>query len=241
MWWIKIIENLSMQRAILISVLMFFTIVSYSQDLNTILKKHLEAHGQELWDQVKTVVIDGEWVTQEFQKYPMKLTFKSPNKIRIEGNWGGKRYAEVSNGKIAWAVAPWTGTSKPQLMAPLEHLIIENIYSLGSSLKPYANDVKLDGFLLYEGELLIKLSFENDYIKRDFYIDKDDYKLYWEVIESKVGSRLIIKKQYEKYRDYQGLLTPTSVRVFTKDSQKELIFENVSLGLGASNSLFEMP
>jgi hypothetical protein len=89
--------------------------------------------------------------------------------------------------------------------------------------------------------LLIKLSFENDYIKRDFYIDKDDYKLYWEVIESKVGSRLIIKKQYEKYRDYQGLLTPTSVRVFTKDSQKELIFENVSLGLGASNSLFEMP
>ncbi len=229
------------KRIFLITIFTIFSFVTFSQDLNTILKNHFQAHGQELWDQIGTVVIDGEWVTEEFQKFPMKLTFKSPNKTRIEGTWGGKRYAEVTNGKIAWTVAPWSGSSKPQLMKAEQHLMIENIYRPGSSLKLYSKQVKLDGLELFEGELFIKLTVENDIEKREFYLSKDDYTLRWEVIQSKIGSRPFLKKQYEKYRDYQGLLTPTSVRIYTNESQRELVFVDVALGAGASNNIFEMP
>lgn len=230
-----------MVRVILIGFLLLNGVFAYSQDLPTILKKHFEAHGQELWDQVNTVVIDGKWVTNEFDKHPLKMTFKHPNKLRLEGTWHSKKYIEVTNGKIAWTVAPWTGTSQVQFMEPLEHLIIENVFRQGSSLKSHTRKISLDGLELFEGELLIKLSYEDHHIQKTYYLGKDDYVLYWEIIKSKVGKKYEIRKQYEKYHNYHGLLSPTAVRIFSEKGERELIFDDVSLGLGASSTLFEMP
>ncbi|MFY0600933.1 MAG: hypothetical protein JXR03_14760 [Cyclobacteriaceae bacterium] len=231
----------NLRGTFLVMVFLLMSVFSFSQELPVILKKHFEAHGQELWDQVGTVVVDGQWVTKEFDKYPMRLTFKSPNKIRIEGTWQGKRYAEVTNGRVAWTVAPWTGTSKPQLMTPLEHLTIENVFHLGSSLREYEHKLNLEGLQLFEGEILIKLVYEDDYTSRTYYLGREDYVLYWEVIKSKVGNKLEVTKQYEKYHDYHGLLTPTALRVSTSKGERELVFDDVALGVGASNKIFEMP
>ena len=230
-----------MRRSIFLGVFILFGSLAYSQDLSTILERHFQAHGQELWEQIGTVVIDGEWVTTEFRKYPMKLTYKRPDKVRLEGMWGSKKYAQVTNGKVAWTVAPWTGTSQPQLMTPQEHMTIANTFMPGSALKPYREKVKMQGLELFEGELLIKLTYEDEYTTREFYLGKDDYTLYWEVIKSKVGHMHELKKQYENYHNYSGLLAPTAVRFFTGDEEKELVFADVSLGVGAANSIFEMP
>ncbi|MEO9475427.1 MAG: hypothetical protein ABJG41_07820 [Cyclobacteriaceae bacterium] len=230
-----------MRRSIFLGVFILFGTFAQPQDLSTILQKHFEAHGQELWDQIGTVVIDGEWVTTEFRKFPMKLTYKQPNKVRLEGMWGRKKYAQVTNGKVAWTVAPWTGTSHPQLMTPLEHMTIANTFSPGSALKLYRETVNLQGLELFEGELLIKLTYEDAYTAREFYLGKEDYILYWEVIRSKVGQMSVVKKQYENYHNYSGLLAPTAVRFFAGDEEKELVFADVSLGVGAANSIFEMP
>lgn len=230
-----------MRRLFLSGVFFFSFLLAISQNLSTILDKHFEAHGQKLWDQVETVVIEGKWVNSSFDKFPIKIIYKSPDKLRIQGYWNEEKFVEATNGKIAWIVAPWTGTSLVKYMTPLEHLIIENSYSRGSGLKTYQNSLSLSGLEFYENELFIKLNYKDDLFERFFYLGKDDYILYWEEVKSKVGDQHQLKKQYEKYKNFQGLLSPTAVRISTNDEEKELIFENVALGAGANNKIFEMP
>ncbi|WP_258102911.1 hypothetical protein [Marinoscillum sp. MHG1-6] len=229
-------------RYVITMVLTVFSVIVWAQGLDVILKGHFEDYGQEYWDQIKTVVVNGEWVNEEFEKYPINLTYKRPEKIRLEGEWNQKTFLEVSNGALAWGRSPWKNQVEIQYLEPEEHLIIDNLFDLGSPLTDFKDSLMLLGLELYEGELMIRLQCQDGNLQRDFYLDKENYRLRWEVIISKVGRKTMqMRKQYEKYKHYHGLLSPTSVRVYYESGQRELVFHRMALGVGASDSLFEMP
>ncbi|MFT5641528.1 MAG: outer membrane lipoprotein-sorting protein [Cyclobacteriaceae bacterium] len=231
-----------MKRLILIIVVVGVTFLTSAQSASEVLERHFEENGQQIWDQIESVEVAGRWVTKEYKGYSMKLTYKRPDKIRIEGYWNRQKYIEASNGRMAWIVAPWTDKKTPQLMSSLEQLVLINAYSLGSPLKQHEKDLQFNGLISFKGELFLSFTFETDFIKKDFYIDQDDYRLYWEVVETKSGSKKFkIEKQFEKYKLYNSLLVPTSVRIFSHRNEREFVFDNVTLGAGASYRLFEMP
>lgn len=228
-------------RKLVAIVLIFFSLNLLAQEQEVILQKHFEAHGQKLWDQISTMEITGLWVNKSFDKFPMRATYKYPDKLRIEGSWFGKKYAEVTNGKIAWTIAPWTGNTRPQYMHPANHLMIQNLLSNGSPIRTLSESPSLVGLELFEGELMIKFIFDDENFHREYYLDKDNYQLKWELVQSNRGQKESLKKHYEKYREYHGLLMPTALRVYFGDEVRELVFEDVALGVGASNGVFEFP
>lgn len=74
-----------MRSVLLMFVILWFSESSVAQEGKDILKKHFSAHGQDLWDQVGSVIVDGKWVNENYESYRFKLTHKGPDKTRIEG------------------------------------------------------------------------------------------------------------------------------------------------------------
>lgn len=226
---------------LILFLLPFLGNVLHGQSKEEILKAHFTAFGQLFWEEVSTAVVDGNWTTENFTKYPIKITGKRPDKIRIEGVWGGKKFVECWNGRQGWAVTPWEGTMELKQLDKLGILRTKSLFSFGSPL--YLNREKLEflGMENFQGELLLHFRFLEETISTDYYLGKEDYRLYWEIITIQDGEPQIITKQYEKYKSYQGLLSPTSLRIVTAGSTRELIFESVALGVGTPESLFDIP
>lgn len=228
-----------MHRIILGGVLSFCGLLAAAQSARTIVDEHLADYGQVLWDQMATVSVDGFWIHESFQKHPIKITFKNPNKIRLDGQYQGERFVQASDGVVAWQVVPWAEEVKMTLMPADERMCLTNLYQMGSPLARYADSLVLDGLESVEGELLIKLRYENDQKEHLFYLGREDYRLYAEKIQLKTAPLLVLDKKYEKYKSYRGFLTPTSVIISCEDVIREFAFNEITLGAGASVRLFE--
>jgi hypothetical protein len=237
----KFRQKANMQRFICTGLLMFFGILAQAQELNTILKKHFEGYGQSMWDQIETVSITGHWIFESFEKYPIKLTYKSDGKVRIEGVWKGSKFVEVTNGFAAWKVAPWSGSTDIAVMNAEERMVISNIYQKGSPLAMFQEGMVLEGLELFEGKMRIKLRSEDSRYVRFYYLGKEDYRLYGEVVRSKEDADLELTLHFEKYKSFHGLLAPTAVKASINNNLREFALEEYALGIGASDSLFELP
>lgn len=227
----------------IISFAVFFFIISPcgAQTGDQLLQKHFDKTGQEIWNQIDNLTIDGRWVDENYYGHDLKITFKAPDKLRIQGKYQKKPFIEAFNGIHAWIVAPWKNKYEIQLMKPEEAVVLQNSFSLGSPLYKYRHKLKFIGLDDFEGTVYHTFVFENDKIKKTFYLGVKDSQLYLETIELKANNGYKIRKTYEKYRSYQGLLIPTAVLFKGEELEKELVFDEVVIGMGASDDLFEMP
>lgn len=213
---------------------------SQAQSGSELLRRHFEKTGQELWDQIGTVSVDGRWVDENYYGYEIKLTYKAPEKIRIQGKYDRKTFIEAYNGLYAWIVAPWKTEYKVQLMTPEEAAILKNSFHLGSPLYPHREDLKFKGLEDFEGTVYHAFILDNDREKRTYYLGKSDHQLHVEEIELKtIGFQVV--KYYEKYQSHNGLSLPTAVWFKGENLEKELIFEEVVVGIGAGDNIFDMP
>jgi hypothetical protein len=211
-----------------------------SQSIDQILSEHFTRCGQIHWSEINTVEIAGKWSTDDFQKFPIRITLKQ-SKIRFDGVWKGSRFIEVSTGKSGWQLAPWTKSSGPIGMTAFQAMATRQIFTLGSPLFEVKDKLVLLGLANWQNELHIHLQYQTEEAIFDYYLGQKDFGLYGEVITTKAETPEMITKQYEKYRDYSGLLAPTSVRIKSGDMERELIFEHIVLGIGVNDSFFEFP
>lgn len=205
---------------------------------SVILKHHFEQSGQELWNQVGTVTIDGRWVDENYYGHSIKLTFKAPDKIHIRGTYSKQPFIEAYNGSYGWIVAPWKNKQEVQRMDTREQLVTRNSFSLGSPLYSVKDQLVFAGLSPVEGEVYHSFTYEDSQIKKTFFLGRDDHRLYYEKIEFD-GDEVL--KIYETYRSYSGLNIPTAVRFRGEGLDRELVFDEVFLGLGARDSMFEPP
>lgn len=207
-----------------------------------IMEQHFTAHGQEEWNQVRSVSVDGKWVDEDYHAYAMKLTMKRPDKIRLEGMYNGKNYAEGYNGLVAWVVAPWRDDYEVQRMDEGEEIIIRNVFSLGSPLYQAREHLEFTGLMDMEGVLYNTFTLEEGSYKKVFYLDRDNHRLYYELIENKFGTETVsVLKVIDKYKAYGPLLVPTSVIFEGLDLEREFVFDEIYLGTGANDAIFDYP
>ncbi|WP_421892063.1 hypothetical protein [Marinoscillum sp.] len=231
-----------MIRQFFIFILLLVSQASMAQEAREILRKHFKAHGQDLWKEMNSVIVDGKWVDEDYHSYPMKLTYKYPGKIRLDGTYEDKRYAEATNGELSWIIAPWKSRYEVQQMGTSEEIVIKNSFSRGSPLDPLRDHLSFLGLSDIEGVLYFTFLMDEASYRRTFYIDQKNYRLYYEKIESKFdGTPVSILKTIEKYKLYNGLLVPTAVYFKGEDFERELVFDEIYVGMGANDDLFEMP
>lgn len=217
---------------------------AYSQgELQQILDRHFEEVGQEQWDQVDDVTIDGRWVDEDYRGYSIDILYKRPNKIRIDGTYDGRKFIEVSDGQNARIMAPWKKQNTVQEMTFMEKLILENSFSLGSPIKALQEEITFNGLVDYKGTVYLTLVYEvpigKGLLKRTFYLDQVSYQLSLETFEW--GSSGYLEKVYDKYRNYGPLTVPIAVIFQADEIEKELVFDEIFIGLGIKNQLFLQP
>lgn len=229
-----------MFRVLLLSIILFPQ-VGLSQTPAGILTSHFKQIGQDQWNEIRTLQIDGKWVDEDYHAYSMKLTAKAPDKIRLEGTYQGKKYIEAYSGLVAWIVAPWKKRYEVQTMNETEELMIRNVFSLGSPLYKVREHVEFTGLMDMEGVLYNTFTLQEGEMKKVFYIDRDDHNLYYERIESQFGEKVSLLKIYENYKSYGPISLPSAVRFEGLDFDREFVFDETLLGVGANDSLFQLP
>lgn len=228
------------QSLLFLSLLLVLQV--WSQDAQSILKKHFEDYGQALWNDAQTVQIDGRQVDPDYYGCAMKLTYKAPDKIRIEGIYKNQKFAEATNGTTAWTVAPWRKKYELEAMTPAEELVINNLFTRGSPLYLYRDHLVFKGLTTFEGEMYLTFSYSDAAYHHTYYLGKEDYRLYFQQIETRFGSSTItVLKVTEKYKSHGGMLMPTAAIFESEQIQKEYIFDQIFLGMGASDTIFEKP
>lgn len=208
----------------------------------SILEKHFESCGQEEWNQVRTITIDGKWVDDDYHAFDMKLTWKRPDKVRIEGKYEGKPYAEAYNGVVAWTIAPWRDAYEVQRMTDAEEIVVRNVFTAGSPLYEAREHLEFTGLMDMEGVLYNTFTLSEGSFKRVFYLDRDTHRLYYELIENQFGKEKVsILKVIDNYKNYGPMLVPTSVIFEGLEMNREFVFDEIYLGTGAKDSIFEYP
>ncbi|MEQ8470226.1 MAG: hypothetical protein RIC35_03535 [Marinoscillum sp.] len=216
--------------------------ITLAQSTNGILAKHFEKCGQDQWNEIRTIQIDGKWVDKDYHAYSMQLTAKAPDKVRIEGSYKGKNYVESYTGLFGWIMAPWKESYKIQKMDDEDELIIRNVFSFGSPLYSVKDHLEFTGLMDMEGVLYNTFTLSEGDMKKIFYLDRDDHNLYYERIESRFGREAItVTKIYEKYKSYGPLTLPTAVRFKGLGLDREFVFDEALLGIGANDALFDLP
>lgn len=229
-------------RQFLIFITLLGSFVAKSQEAHAILKKHFEDYGQSLWNDAQSAQVDGRQVDPDYYGCAMKLTYKAPGKIRIEGIYKNQRFAEATNGITSWTVAPWRKKYELENMTAAEELVIKNAFTIGSPLYTLRNQLEFKGLTSFEGELYLTFTTSDAAYYRTFYLGKEDYRLYFEQIETRFGSQSIkVLKVTEKYKANNGMLMPTAVIFESEVIQKEYIFDQIFLGMGANDAIFEKP
>jgi len=223
---------------ILISIIQ----IAQAQNPADILRKHFEDYGQEQWNEVRTVVIDGKLVDKNYYAASMKLTFKQPDKIRVEGTYKGKKFAEAYDGTTGWIMAPWKNKYEVQYMKTEEEMILSNSFCQGSPLYKFRDHLNFLGLKNMEGVVYLAFQLDETNYIHTFYLDKENYRLYYEEITSKYGSNTsTILKVIDKYKSYGKMLMPISMIFEGEDIYSEYVFDQVYLGMGANDNLFSYP
>ncbi len=225
----------------LLASLITLAFLSHGQNVERIIEKHYEAYNQDFWDEIKTASMRGVWFRGNEKLYAEFLVKKN-DKIAVRGKDGADPYIEVTNGKGFWTVAPWTGIKKPQLMLVQEEYMLKNVWSFGSpigrgTLLEYLGEVKENGIPSY---WLRERKGED--IAVDYFIDKHDYYLRKMNIRTQIaGFTEPLTKTFDQFRKFGPAVVPTVIVLTTRELEREYVFDDMVIGDGISDAVFNKP
>ncbi len=140
----------------LLIIFSFYAVSAWSQSVDDIIKKHIEAlGGLEKIEAIKTLKITGT-ATRGGGNFSFESDFtryvKQPNMVRNETEMRGNLIVQAYDGKTAWAIIPFRSEDPEEMTGPQAQSIIGQA-EIGSPLVNY----KDKGFKI---ELLGKEEFE---------------------------------------------------------------------------------
>lgn len=224
-------------------VLLFFwcvwlAAVSLAQTSEQVLNKHLNAHGQALWNQIPSAEITAHRVNADYQSVPAAIRMKGTSKMRVD----------IRDPKIPLTVAisqvdAWKKEAqKTESLDLQEKLLYRGLFPFGSPLAAFQDQLNFLGLVDLEGTLCLAFEMNDANAKRTFYLNQTDYRLLTEKVSPPDGAAwAAFTRTYEKYRKINGLLVPAAVIVKSENLYFELVFDDVLLGTGFQEALFVRP
>lgn len=165
--------------AILLCALMPVSVL-VSQDLDEILENYFETTGQEEFNNVNSLKMKGKSIAQgmetDFVMYQLR-----PDKMKLEVDIQGAKMIQAYDGETGWFVAPWLGTTEPQILSGRELKSLQNEADFEGPLynwKEKGHKVKLIGKSDVEGTKVYEIELTKGtgdvFI---YYIDAENYVL----------------------------------------------------------------
>jgi len=236
-------------KTIAITLVLSFGIypnVLLSQNIDTILDKHLKSWGQDHVSSIRSmqfVVTEIKGLSDQ-RKY--EVTRKRPNKIRMDGKWQEHQFIYSFDGVAYWCITPWVGTTEPQEMSPTEISKLANSPNIDSPLFIAQND-SLE--MVYIGEQtsdeeqywVIRVNNAEDRIT-DYFINPATFQIFKTIEKDKGNERYVYQEVFFKnYKLLSGINMPMEYELRVKGKTTNIIVNEIVLGLGIPNSFFKKP
>ncbi len=208
-----------------------------------ILENHFQAHGQDEWNQVRTLSVDGKWHDAIDQaSYPMKLTWKRPDKVHLVARMKGMRHTEGYNGLVGWLRTAGKEADVARRMTDEEELMTRNVFTAGSPLYETREHLEFTGLMDMEGTLYNTFTLNEGDFRRVFYLDRISHRLVYELMENQFGKeKVTVLKVIDVYKTYGPMLVPAAVILEGPTIEREYVFDEIYLGMGAKDALFDYP
>lgn len=233
-------SNWVFMRFLLFVILLVFLSLNQSngQASEEIISKHHIAMNQPFWEATRTISITGK-LNSPKGLLAMRLLAKKPNNIVVYGKWKKKRFALAYDGTEAWTIAPWHGTGSPQLMSPEEEISIKHVMEFGSPLKAQSK-VDYRGEIVDNGVDCYWFIERNEQFEIEYFINRKTYVMHkLNKRERYNNSILLMSKQYQSYRDFGGILFPSSITIKTASEEFIYSFDEIIIGEGINSSIFQ--
>ena len=217
-----------------------------AQNLETVLKKHYDAMGQEKMREIETIEMIGEMKVQE-QVIPVRTVKKRPDKSRIETQVNGLTMVQAYDGKTVWTLTPY---SEIAVALPAEQA--KQIIQQSDMDGPLVN-YKAKGYTIeYLGEEIyqdikchkLKVSVpdggDDDVY---FYLDADSYLLRFQhITTTDNGKAMTVVNELSGYENRSGINIPF---LFTTRlngvEQMVMTIKAVNFDIAITDAYFEMP
>lgn len=219
---------------------------SFSQEINEVLKAHFVAIKQDNLQSIRSLLMEVKEVHSDgdFQEY--SIIKKRPHRIRIEGRWEDSIYVKAFDGIRAWTIAPWTGTSIPQLMTEVEKAEIVSVDRIDSPLFiawKAGDSIELIGDIPLGGEVFyaIQISKPGRPVMK-YLLHKTQYLIHKSLrYDIQNASKLVEEVFYKRYSHEGAIVVPMEYEVRRKGISIDLVVKEMVVGYGAPSSLFKKP
>lgn len=235
---------------ITLSVLLLSAPLAAEPDtLEEVLGKHYEAiGGLEKWQGLDSCRLEGLVVMGEGIEAPFVMTYKRPQRSRMEITVNEMTRVQAFDGETAWMVVPFSGSSEPQILD--DELIpmmreqsdfsgpLIDWESKGHAVELVGRVASDDGDLWHLGVTLA------DGGKRDYFVDAQTYLLARiEATTEFMGDEIEVETILSDYKDVDGLTMAHSIwsgpRGAAEGQQLEIL--GIELDVEVEDEFFAVP
>ncbi|NOX47151.1 MAG: outer membrane lipoprotein-sorting protein [Chlorobi bacterium] len=218
-----------------------------AQSVDEILNSYYEAVGMEKQLTHNSMKITGKSI-QMGMETPFTMVQKRPDSFRLEVDMqGGATMIQAFDGKTAWMVAPWTGSTDPVELSGTRLDAMKMQADFDGMLYDYADKgytLELMGTDDMEGTEVYKLKFTNENGNVFYqFIDTENHILLKTTSIMKQGDAEIESETYfGNYKDMDGIIVPFSVESkMNGETKSQVIVETVEYDMDVDDSIFHMP
>lgn len=224
--------------------LMAFSGAVYSQTVDEIIEKHINAHGGlKNWQKIENMKISGHFTS--FSERKPFTEIKARGGKYYSHFWLGQHPVnEGSDGNFSWTDDPWFELPYPRKASPVEESVILQKSDFCTPLFNYKENgstVKLEGKELKEGTEVFKISLTRKNGQTEtWFLDTKTYLEYMAITEwSDFATPVMQEAFFDDFRTVGGVVLPFfNERVFDSritSTEIEEIELNVSLEPGVFN------
>ena len=236
-----------MKQIFIISIIIFFSsLLVKGQKIETIISKHIEAHGGvENWESIKSMKITGKFTSFSVVKdfYTIKA---KPNSFYSEFHMGIHKLKQAYNGKTVWTINPWFEIPFPRKANSTEENVILQKAEFCTPLFHYKEKgyyAEFKGKEVLEGVevFTIELTKPNGQIDK-WYLNTKTYlehlsKTTWSDFASPVEQ----ESYYDDFRKVGNVTIAFYVERVFDTRIREVQIENIEFDIDVDKSIFELP
>lgn len=243
-----------MKKLLIVGIFIFtlsfmLTLTAPAQTVDEIIQKNLEARGGiDKITAVKSGKLTGKMLRQGMEM-PVTMWYVKPDKIKMELTFSDKTMTFAYDGKIAWQISPFTGSTDPQEMTgAMADNIKENIENLNEPFIDYekkGHKIEFAGKDDLEGTEVLKLKVTlKSGNESTIFMDAETFIQLKAVSvrTSADGQEMTTESVFGDYKSVDGIMMPHSISmVMNGQKTGELLFENVETNVKPGDDFFSMP
>lgn len=230
-------------------VIVFLSVMGMAQTVDEIIAKNLEAKGGlDKITAIKSGKATGKIINSGMEM-PITMWYVKPDKIKMEMTFSDKKMIFAYDGKIAWQISPFSGSTDPQEMTgDTADNMKENIENLNDPLIDYekkGHKVEFLGKDEMEGTEVLKLKLTLKSGKEStLYIDAETFIELKTVSMNKRsdGQEVTIENVLGDYKPVAGVMMAHSISIkMNGQDSGSITFDSMEPNIQLDENFFSMP